>query len=51
MPAYFKFMTVMALYVFLKEGVDVAVIEVGIGGLHDCTNVIRQVYILKSPNC
>jgi folylpolyglutamate synthase/dihydropteroate synthase len=25
----------------LKEKVDVAIFEVGIGGLHDCTNVIR----------
>lgn len=43
MPAYFKFMTIMAFHVFLKEKVDVAIIEVGIGGLYDCTNVIRQV--------
>jgi folylpolyglutamate synthase len=41
MPAYFKFMTIMAFYVFLNEKVDVAIFEVGIGGLHDCTNVIR----------
>lgn len=42
MPAYFKFLTVMAFYVFIKEKVDVAIIEVGIGGLYDCTNVIRK---------
>ncbi|XP_065575477.1 folylpolyglutamate synthase, mitochondrial-like isoform X1 [Artemia franciscana] len=42
LPAYFKFLTVMAFYVFLKEEVNVAVIEVGIGGQFDCTNVIRQ---------
>jgi len=41
MPAYFKFLTVMAFYVFLQEKVDVAIVEVGIGGLYDCTNVIR----------
>lgn len=41
MPAYFKFLTVMAFYIFLKEKVDVAVIEVGIGGEYDCTNVVR----------
>lgn len=41
MPAYFKFLTVMAYYVFLKEKVDVAIVEVGIGGEHDCTNVVR----------
>ncbi|VDD96029.1 unnamed protein product [Enterobius vermicularis] len=32
MPAYFKFLTLMAFYVFIREKVDVAVIEVGIGG-------------------
>lgn len=41
MPPYFKFLTIMAYYVFLKENVDVAVVEVGIGGEYDCTNVIR----------
>ena len=47
MPAYFKFLTVMAFYVFIKEKVDVAIIEVGIGGLYDCTNVIRYVNLIN----
>ena len=38
---YFMFLTLMSLYVFVREQVDVAVIEVGIGGAYDCTNVIR----------
>ncbi|XP_031625773.1 folylpolyglutamate synthase, mitochondrial [Contarinia nasturtii] len=42
MPPYFKFLTIMAYYVFLKEKVDVAVVEVGIGGEYDCTNVVRN---------
>jgi len=42
MPAYFKFLTVMAYYIFLKEKVDVAIIEVGIGGQYDCTNLIKK---------
>uniref|UniRef100_A0AC34RFW1 Folylpolyglutamate synthase n=1 Tax=Panagrolaimus sp. JU765 TaxID=591449 RepID=A0AC34RFW1_9BILA len=42
MPAYFKFLTLMAFHIFIKEKVDVAVIEVGIGGEYDCTNVIRN---------
>ncbi|XP_059483096.1 folylpolyglutamate synthase, mitochondrial-like isoform X2 [Neocloeon triangulifer] len=42
MPPYFKFLTVMAFNVFIKEKVDVALIEVGIGGELDCTNVIRK---------
>ncbi|KAF0293643.1 Folylpolyglutamate synthase, mitochondrial [Amphibalanus amphitrite] len=41
MPMYFMFLTLMSLYVFVREQVDVAVIEVGIGGAYDCTNVIR----------
>lgn len=41
MPAYFKFLTLMSFHVFLEEKVDVAIIEVGIGGEYDCTNVIR----------
>ncbi|GAB6021975.1 hypothetical protein CHUAL_006135 [Chamberlinius hualienensis] len=45
MPPYFKFLTIMAFYVFLKEKVDVAIIEVGIGGQYDCTNVLRQPYV------
>lgn len=42
MPAYFAFLTVMALHVFLKEKVDVAIMEVGIGGQFDSTNLIRR---------
>ncbi|KXJ09840.1 Folylpolyglutamate synthase, mitochondrial [Exaiptasia diaphana] len=42
MPAYFRFLTLMSFYVFLKEKVDVAVVEVGIGGAYDSTNIIRK---------
>lgn len=41
LPHYFQFLTLMALHVFLAERVDVAIMEVGIGGLYDCTNIIR----------
>uniref|UniRef100_A0A1I8BBJ5 Tetrahydrofolate synthase n=1 Tax=Meloidogyne hapla TaxID=6305 RepID=A0A1I8BBJ5_MELHA len=40
MPGYFKFLTIMAFYIFYVEKVDVAIIEVGIGGENDCTNII-----------
>uniref|UniRef100_A0A914PTI7 Folylpolyglutamate synthase n=1 Tax=Panagrolaimus davidi TaxID=227884 RepID=A0A914PTI7_9BILA len=46
MPAYFKFLTLLAFRVLLKEKVDVAVIEVGIGGEYDCTNVLRLLNIV-----
>lgn len=42
MPAYFLFMTLMAFHVFLREAVDVAILEVGIGGEYDCTNVVPR---------
>ncbi|XP_062515085.1 folylpolyglutamate synthase, mitochondrial-like isoform X2 [Corticium candelabrum] len=41
-PQYFKFLTAMGYYVFLKEQVDVAIVEVGIGGQFDYTNIVRR---------
>ncbi|XP_030598401.1 folylpolyglutamate synthase, mitochondrial [Archocentrus centrarchus] len=45
MPAYFRFLTILAFHIFLQEKVDVAVIEVGIGGAYDCTNIIRRPWV------
>ncbi|KAL1786932.1 folylpolyglutamate synthase, mitochondrial isoform X1 [Sigmodon hispidus] len=42
MPSYFRFLTLMAFHIFLQEKVDLAVVEVGIGGAYDCTNIIRK---------
>uniref|UniRef100_A0A915MNR0 K Homology domain-containing protein n=1 Tax=Meloidogyne javanica TaxID=6303 RepID=A0A915MNR0_MELJA len=42
MPGYFKFLTIMAFYIFYVEKVDVAIVEVGIGGENDCTNIIQN---------
>jgi len=39
-PAYFEIKTTMALTAFANRGVDVAVIEVGLGGRWDATNVV-----------
>ncbi|TPX32462.1 tetrahydrofolate synthase [Synchytrium microbalum] len=41
-PPYFRFLTALAFHVFKKEGVDVAIMEVGMGGAYDATNVIRK---------
>jgi len=41
-PPYFKFLTILAFHVFQQEAVDVAVVEVGIGGAFDCTNIVRR---------
>ncbi|CAH2068181.1 unnamed protein product, partial [Iphiclides podalirius] len=46
MPKYFAFLTVLAYNVFLKEKVDVAIVEVGIGGVVDYTNVLRRVPVV-----
>lgn len=42
MPAYFRFLTILAFHIFLHEKIDVAILEVGIGGAYDCTNIIRH---------
>jgi folylpolyglutamate synthase len=41
-PSYFRFLTVMCLHVFLREKVDTAIIECGIGGEYDCTNIFEK---------
>jgi dihydrofolate synthase/folylpolyglutamate synthase len=40
-PSFFELTTAMAFDRFAKEKVDIAVIEVGLGGRLDCTNVIQ----------
>ena len=40
-PSFFELTTAMAFNWFAMQGVDVAVIEVGLGGRLDCTNIIR----------
>ena len=39
-PTYFEFMTGMAFSYFKEEAVDVAVVEVGLGGRLDSTNIL-----------
>lgn len=43
LPTFFEVSTAAAFEVFRREAVDVAVIEVGLGGLFDATNVITPV--------
>ena len=40
-PSFFEVTTALAFRYFAEEKVDVAVIEVGLGGRLDCTNIIR----------
>ncbi|KAI9659730.1 MAG: hypothetical protein M1831_003628 [Alyxoria varia] len=41
-PFYFRFLTLVALHAYLREGVDVAILECGVGGEHDSTNIVPQ---------
>ncbi len=40
-PTFFEFSTAMAFYDFGREGIDWAVIETGMGGRLDATNIVR----------
>ena len=42
-PSHFELMVAFAYWLFHKLGVDYAVIEVGLGGLLDGTNVVRRI--------
>ena len=39
---YFKYLTILSFHVFLQEGVDTAIYEVGVGGTYDSTNIIDK---------
>ncbi|XP_010229323.2 folylpolyglutamate synthase isoform X2 [Brachypodium distachyon] len=41
MPPYFRFMALLAFKIFSAEQVDVALLEVGLGGKFDATNVVK----------
>ncbi|KMQ66583.1 folylpolyglutamate synthase [Chryseobacterium angstadtii] len=40
LPSFFEFTTIMAFEYFYQQGVDFAIIEVGLGGRLDSTNII-----------
>ena len=39
-PSFFELTTVLAMLYFKEQNVDVAVLEVGLGGRLDCTNIV-----------
>ncbi|KAJ3331229.1 Folylpolyglutamate synthetase [Blyttiomyces sp. JEL0837] len=41
-PSYFRYLFLMACHAFLDENVDVAIMECGVGGEYDATNVIER---------
>ncbi|XP_022546860.2 folylpolyglutamate synthase isoform X3 [Brassica napus] len=42
MPTYFCFLALLAFKIFSTEQVDVVILEVGLGGRYDATNVIQK---------
>ncbi|GFP86348.1 folylpolyglutamate synthase [Phtheirospermum japonicum] len=42
MPTYFRFLALLAFKIFAAEQVDVAILEVGLGGKYDATNVAEK---------
>ncbi|XP_058081184.1 folylpolyglutamate synthase-like isoform X2 [Magnolia sinica] len=42
MPPLFQFLTLLAFKIFISEKVDVAILEVGLGGRLDSTNVVKE---------
>lgn len=42
-PSFFETMTALAFAYFVKQQVDIAVVEVGLGGRLDCTNVLTPI--------
>lgn len=42
-PSFFELTTAMAFKYFAEQKVDIAVIEVGLGGRLDCTNIINPI--------
>ncbi|CAE6395611.1 unnamed protein product [Rhizoctonia solani] len=42
MPMYFKMLTLIAYHAYLSLGVDATILEVGIGGRYDTTNVVPK---------
>ncbi|MGL4632574.1 MAG: bifunctional folylpolyglutamate synthase/dihydrofolate synthase [Leadbetterella sp.] len=45
-PSFFEVSVGMAFQIYKEEKVDVAIIEVGLGGLHDSTNIITPIACL-----
>lgn len=46
---YFEFQTCLAMLAFEREGVDLAIMEAGLGGMYDATNVFKPHMTLFTP--
>ena len=49
LPTYFEALTVIAFIAFARAQCDIAVLEVGMGGRLDATNVVRPIAALITP--
>ena len=47
-PGYFRYLTVLALHTFIKERVETGIIECGIGGEYDSTNILPPEAVVVS---
>jgi len=41
-PMYFRYVTLMAFHAFHSLKVDATILEVGVGGTYDCTNIVPR---------
>jgi len=48
-PTYFEALTLIAFIAFARAGCDIAVLEVGMGGRLDATNVVKPIAALITP--
>lgn len=39
---YFRMVTMVAFHAFMDMKVDATILEVGVGGLYDCTNIVPK---------
>ena len=41
-PSYFETLFLMGMLIFQESGVEYVILETGLGGLYDCTNIITK---------
>lgn len=46
---YFEFLTMLALIIFARHGVDAAILEAGLGGRHDATTALAADLVCFTP--
>jgi folylpolyglutamate synthase len=49
-PVYFRYLTLMALHAYMSESADTVVVECGIGGEYDSTNILERPTVVGITN-